>query len=236
MTITPGSGGSLTLDNRSAAATVTVTAGSHAIDAPIALNSLANISLSPGCSLGIGGAIANGTSANGVTVGGHTYTLALNNSAGVESLSSAAGANAGGGTAVVGGVQATCPGITTPGVFTSTYQTPTGLAAALGNEAAGQTNFVVAGSTAQLWELGFTGSFTGDYTVTFHFDPSLLVGVPRNRSRVGDRRSGVSPLCASEWAPVTPKNAARRRVYGGVNGYAFPYHRYMSNTTTTARG
>ena len=35
------------------------------------------------------------------------------------------------------------------------------------------------------------------------------------RSLVGDRRSGGSPLCAGKGAPITPDNAARRRVYGG---------------------
>ena len=80
VTITPGSGGSLTLDNAGFPATVTVTTGSHSINAPILLNSPANITLSPSTSLAIGGAIANGTSANGLTVaGGGTLTLSGSN-------------------------------------------------------------------------------------------------------------------------------------------------------------
>jgi uncharacterized protein YjbI with pentapeptide repeats len=87
-----------------------------------------------------------------------------------------------GGTGVVGGVQSVFNSLVTPGILTSSFEeptTPSALQQALGAEAAGQVNFVLAGgNTPQLWDMSFNGQFSGDATVTVHFDPSLLGSLP----------------------------------------------------------
>ena len=63
MTINSGTvGASLTLDNYQGAALITVTVGSHAINAPMLLNDPTNISVAPGAQLTLGGSVPNGSS------------------------------------------------------------------------------------------------------------------------------------------------------------------------------
>ncbi len=82
VTITPGtpSTSTLTFDatnhGSTAVASVVVSAGSHAINAPVALNSPTAFSLASGASLGIGGNITGG-SAQSLTVGGSGGVLTL---------------------------------------------------------------------------------------------------------------------------------------------------------------
>ncbi len=80
MTINSGSpsGSSLTLDNGPNPATVTVTVGSHTINAPINLNSPASFAISSGAGLTLGGIVANGTSTNGLMLTG-SGTLFVSN-------------------------------------------------------------------------------------------------------------------------------------------------------------
>jgi hypothetical protein len=95
----------------------------------------------------------------------------------------------GGGPTAVGGVEGAFPAVTNAGTFASTYNTETAqgaLQTALGSAAAGAINFGLAGtdsngvvlpnSAVQFWDLHFTGTFTGDATVTLHFDPTLIGG------------------------------------------------------------
>ncbi len=88
-------------------------------------------------------------------------------------------ATAGGGLTSVGGVNADFgnANVTTPGTLTSNFQEATSaaaLTAAIGTVAAGQINFLLSGSMIQVWDLSFSGVFTGDATTTLHFDPSLI--------------------------------------------------------------
>ena len=85
-----------------------------------------------------------------------------------------------GGSSQVGGSTATFSDVASAGTFNSIYYTPvssSGLASDVGSAAAGSATFLVPGSTDQVWDLGFDGSFTGSTTVVLHFDPSLLGGV-----------------------------------------------------------
>ena len=80
-----------------------------------------------------------------------------------------------------GGAQANFGTITSPGDFTSNFlepATPAALQAAIGAVAAGQIDFQLAGGAAQLWELAYSGTFTGGATVTVHFDPSAIGNTP----------------------------------------------------------
>jgi hypothetical protein len=139
------------------------------------------ISASSGLNSGGSFQFADGQSNEVVTVGGQTYTLTLNSSPTIEHVVVSSGAAAGGGPTAVGGGGAMFTNITSPGVFTDTFlepTTPAALQEAIGEVADGEINFVLPSQTVQLWELGFAGSFTGDATVTLHFDPSLIGDVP----------------------------------------------------------
>ena len=86
----------------------------------------------------------------------------------------------GGGIGQTGGSSATFGNVTSAGTLSSTYYTPSSasdLATEIGSAAAGSATFRVPGSTNQVWDLAFDGSFTGSTTVAVHFDPTLLGGV-----------------------------------------------------------
>jgi probable HAF family extracellular repeat protein len=98
-----------------------------------------------------------------------------------------------GGPETVGGVQGTFNNITSPGTLTSNFlepTTPADLQQALGAVAAGEINFALPGSTVQLWDLAFSGSFSGDATVTLHFDPSLIGNVPLSSLQIEHFENG----------------------------------------------
>ncbi len=86
--ISQGTSGTLILDNAGSGTGITVSSGTHAINAPVALNSALDINLATGSSLSIGGAIANGTSTQTLTKDG-PGTLALS---GANTYGPAAGA------------------------------------------------------------------------------------------------------------------------------------------------
>ena len=74
--------------------------------------------------------------------------------------------------------------VTTPGTLTSNFQEVTSqsqLQSLLGSTAFSQIHFVLPSPGGvldlQYWDLGFTGSFTGNVTVVLHFDPSALNGI-----------------------------------------------------------
>jgi hypothetical protein len=100
---------------------------------------------------------------------------------------------AGGGPTSVGGIGAMLT-VPEPGVLSSTYlkpTTPAELQSAIGALAAGQIDFALAGSTPQLWDLGFSGILQGDATVTLHFDPSLLGSTLLSDLRVEHYENGL---------------------------------------------
>lgn len=137
---------------------------------------------------------ADGLPTEIVTLGGNTYTLGLQNSAVAESIRVSSGATAGGGPTSIGGGGATFTNITTPGAFTDTFlepTTPVALQQAIGESAAGEINFVLPSQTVQLWELGFTGGFSGDATVTLHFDPTLIGNTPLSDLYIEHYENGV---------------------------------------------
>jgi hypothetical protein len=88
---------------------------------------------------------------------------------------------AGGGPAAVGGASTSFANVSADGKFTSNFiepTTPQALEEAVGALAAHQSNFGLSGDTIQLWELNFTGTFSGLATVTLHFDPALVGNFP----------------------------------------------------------
>ncbi len=113
---------------------------------------------------------------------------------------------AGGGPSSVGGTGAdfSNSAITAPGTFTSSYFTPsnqTQLVFDLGSAAAaaGQINFAVpSDNSIQLWNLGFTGTFTGSATVTLHYDPTLTGGVPSQDLQIYHYTGGSWVAVANE--------------------------------------
>jgi hypothetical protein len=118
---------------------------------------------------------ANGLNSEVVTLGGNSYNLTLSNSAGAEKVTIGNSIATGGGPGTVGGVGAAFGNVVTPGAFNSTFLEPATQAdvtQALGALAAGQINFILPGSPAQLWDLSFSGTFAGGATVTLHFDPT----------------------------------------------------------------
>ena len=81
-----------------------------------------------------------------------------------------------GGASQTNGVAVSFSNVTSAGSLSVAYQavtspTSTASQATFGY---GPISFTVPGSMLQLWDLHFTGTFTGDATVTFGFDPSLL--------------------------------------------------------------
>ena len=91
---------------------------------------------------------------------------------------------AGGGIANIGGASGLFSNVTIPGTFTSNFQEVTSqsqLQSLLGSTAFSQIHFVLPSPGGvldlQYWDLGFTGSFTGNVTVVLHFDPSALNGI-----------------------------------------------------------
>jgi hypothetical protein len=89
-TITPGSGGTLTLDNGGASATAYITdsGGNHAIAAPLVLNSNALLTVASGSTLTVSGPISG---AGGVTIAG-AGIVALGGSVTVSSMTVNSGA------------------------------------------------------------------------------------------------------------------------------------------------
>ncbi len=80
VTISQGSGGTLTFDNSGSGATITVSNGSHTINAPVALNSSTTVSATPTTMLMMAGQVNDGTASNGLTLtGGGTLVLSGSN-------------------------------------------------------------------------------------------------------------------------------------------------------------
>ena len=87
---------------------------------------------------------------------------------------------AGGGTAAVGGIQATFSEAQM-GTLTGTYsvaQTPDELQQVIGSAAANQINFALPGNQIQAWDVSYSGEFFGTAVLVFHYDPSLIGGTP----------------------------------------------------------
>lgn len=86
----------------------------------------------------------------------------------------------GGGFTSVGGATSRFPGLTTTGTLSSSFYepgTPAEIAQTLAALNAGQSTFILPGAPAQIWDLDFTGSFTGNATVTLSYNPaSVTVG------------------------------------------------------------
>ncbi|MGD0137253.1 MAG: PEP-CTERM sorting domain-containing protein [Tepidisphaeraceae bacterium] len=76
----------------------------------------------------------------------------------------------GGGSSRVGGTDVVFGQVTGGGTLSSTYQTGD----ELNLDPPPTLGFELAGQTAQGWDVGFTGTFSGDATLTFAFDPALL--------------------------------------------------------------
>jgi len=108
--------------------------------------------------------------------------------------------DAGGGAATVGGASTNFPGqLLSPGNFSSTFYqpgTPSELAQTLAALNAGQSTFILPGAPAQIWDLDFTGAFTGNATVTLHYNPASVT--------VGPSLLRIRHWTGEEW--VTPKN------------------------------
>jgi hypothetical protein len=100
---------------------------------------------------------------------------------------------AGGGLASVGGVQVSPTMITADGNLTSTFATTTAanLGQTIGAAAAQQINFALAGSTAQAWDIHFTGTLQGLSTVVFHYDPTLIGSIPEMDLRIEHYENGA---------------------------------------------
>jgi hypothetical protein len=89
--------------------------------------------------------------------------------------------DAGGGATAVGGASMNFPGqLLSTGSFSSTFYepgTPAEIAKTLAALNAGQSTFILPGVPAQIWDLDFSGAFTGSATVTLHYNPaSVTVG------------------------------------------------------------
>lgn len=77
-----------------------------------------------------------------------------------------------GGTGFLGGIDYLFDQVATGGTFRAEY-----FRTALGNldpALSAAIDFVLTGETAQLWDLGFDGAFTGPVTLTFTYDENLL--------------------------------------------------------------
>jgi hypothetical protein len=71
----------------------------------------------------------------------------------------------------------------------------------ISSAAVGAINFALAGLNPdgtltlgggiQLWDLHFTGTFTGEATVTLHYDPSLIGNVPASALEIGHYVNGA---------------------------------------------
>jgi uncharacterized repeat protein (TIGR03803 family) len=112
-----------------------------------------------------------------------------------------------GGSTIAGGSDITLPNVNGAGTFSSTYQSEGSQAAlqtALGAAYNGM-NFGLAGtdsngvvlpnSAVQFWDLNFTGTFTGDATVTLHYDPTLTGNAPTSEFQIWHYTGGG-------WNPV----------------------------------
>lgn len=89
--------------------------------------------------------------------------------------------DAGGGVTEVGGASTNFSGqLLSTGTFASTFYEPSTteqLGQTLAALNAGQSTFILPGAPAQIWDLDFTGAFTGSATVTLSYNPaSVTVG------------------------------------------------------------
>ena len=104
---------------------------------------------------------------------------------------------AGGGTGMVGGVAATFSNANGFGSITSSFYepgSPDQIASTLAALNAGQSSFILPGNPAQIWDLHYTGSFTGSATVTLHYDPAAVtVGPSLLRIRHWTGEAWVTP-------------------------------------------
>jgi hypothetical protein len=81
-----------------------------------------------------------------------------------------------GGASQTGGVDVAFANVATAGSVTAQQIPTTGLSLQAYNALAAETNFHLAGSTPQIWNVHFDGAFTGPATLVFNYDPSLLGG------------------------------------------------------------
>ena len=106
--------------------------------------------------------------------------------------------DAGGGATAVGGASMNFPGqLLSTGSFSSSFYepgTPAEIAQTLAALNAGQSTFILPGAPAQIWDLDFTGSFTGNATVTLSYNPaSVTVGPSLLRIRHWTGEAWVTP-------------------------------------------
>lgn len=107
----------------------------------------------------------------------HGIALATPDSS-APALSSILQMNVGGGPGVVGGMQATFDAITQDGRFSADFFRPDNtadLTLRIGDDAAGAVDFNLATPDYQLWNLEFSGVFTGDADLVFHYDDAGLL-------------------------------------------------------------
>lgn len=92
----------------------------------------------------------------------------------------------GGGPTVVGGLSATFDAVTNGGRFSADYfqaVSGQGLAIRIGDAAANAVDFNFAGATSQVWQVEFSGAFTGSTTLVFHYDDTGLL-VPEDSLQI----------------------------------------------------
>lgn len=110
-----------------------------------------------------------------------TAHFATNNSAPVSTGTNTPSVALIGGATQTGGLDASFASVTTPGSVYAQQIPTTGLSVQAYNALATETNFhLVGGASPQIWEVSFSGAFTGPATLTFNYDPSLLGGVSPN--------------------------------------------------------
>lgn len=92
----------------------------------------------------------------------------------------------GGGSSAVGGVAVIPSQVTGNGALTSTYAATAvaGLGQTIGSGAAQQINFALPGTTAQAWDIQFSGTLAGTNTVVLHYDPTLIGSTPEDQLRI----------------------------------------------------
>ncbi|MBI5395066.1 MAG: PEP-CTERM sorting domain-containing protein [Verrucomicrobia bacterium] len=86
--------------------------------------------------------------------------------------------NVGGGPTTIGGMQATFDAVTQDGRFSADFfrpDTTADLALRIGDDAAGAVDFSLASLDYQVWQLEFSGVFTGNADLVFHYDDTNLL-------------------------------------------------------------
>ncbi|HVU89665.1 MAG TPA: PEP-CTERM sorting domain-containing protein [Pirellulales bacterium] len=106
-----------------------------------------------------------------------TAQFGAGNTAPVSAGSNTPPASLIGGAAQTGGLDASFANVTTSGNVYAQQIPTTGLSVQAYNSLATETNFhLIGGATPQIWEVSFSGAFSGPATLTFNYDPTQLGG------------------------------------------------------------